>query len=449
MAVRVITYGTFDLFHQGHINILERAKLLGDYLIVGVTSDLFDAHRGKTNLRQNLLQRVESVRQTGLADEIIVEEYIGQKIGDIQRFQIDVFAIGSDWEGKFDYLREYCQVVYLQRTEGISSTKLRADLQSELRLGIIGCGHIAHKFVFEAATVHSVNLIATFSPVPGEASAFSELHSIPAGFENFDDFIKELDTVYIASPHATHYNYAKKCLQAGKHVLCEIPMTLSANEAEELFLLAKQKNLVLLEASKTAFCPAFAHLINMVKSGVVGELIDIQASLSILKNSFLLEKNSWHDEGSMAELGPLALMAVLKMLGYNFLSVNFFTLITSDIDVFTKAVFVYNKAIATITLGIGMKTEGNLIISGTQGYIYVPAPWWRTEYFELRFEDQNLNRKFFYPFLGEGLRYEIQEFVEMIAQKRTASFKLSPTESIWIANIIERFRKKENLTILS
>ena len=103
---KVITYGTFDLLHYGHINLLKRAKALGDYLIVGVTSDSYDLERGKLNVQQSLLQRIDNVRETGFADEIIVEEFEGQKISDIQKMGINTFVIGSDWEGKFDYLKE-------------------------------------------------------------------------------------------------------------------------------------------------------------------------------------------------------------------------------------------------------------------------------------------------------------------------------------------------------
>ncbi|MCF0226932.1 MAG: adenylyltransferase/cytidyltransferase family protein, partial [Methanobrevibacter sp.] len=123
---KVITYGTYDLFHYGHERLLERAKELGDYLIVGVTADDFDKTRGKINVHQPLIERIESVRSTGLADEIIVEEYEGQKIDDIKRKEIDIFTVGSDWVGKFDYLKEYCDVVYLDRTEGISSSDIRS-----------------------------------------------------------------------------------------------------------------------------------------------------------------------------------------------------------------------------------------------------------------------------------------------------------------------------------
>ena len=117
---KVITYGTYDLLHYGHIRLLERAKALGDWLIVGVTSDDFDKSRGKINVQQPLMERIEALRQTGIPDEIIVEEYEGQKIDDIKRFDVDIFTVGSDWAGKFDYLSDYCRVIYLPRTEGVS-----------------------------------------------------------------------------------------------------------------------------------------------------------------------------------------------------------------------------------------------------------------------------------------------------------------------------------------
>ena len=147
--VKVITYGTYDLFHYGHQRLLERAKALGDYLIVGVTADDFDKARGKINVQQSLMERMDAVRATGLADEMIVEEYEGQKIDDILRFGVDIFAIGSDWQGKFDYLKEYCKVVYLERTSGVSSTEIRSEKHT-LRLGMVGDVSFIGKFERES-----------------------------------------------------------------------------------------------------------------------------------------------------------------------------------------------------------------------------------------------------------------------------------------------------------
>ena len=147
---KVITYGTFDLFHEGHVNLLRRAKALGDWLIVGVTTDNFDMQRGKMNTCDNVMERIEAVKACGYADQIIIEEYRGQKIEDIQKYGVDIFAIGSDWEGYFDYLKDYCEVVYLPRTPGISSTELREELSFELRLACIGDNYLTARIVNES-----------------------------------------------------------------------------------------------------------------------------------------------------------------------------------------------------------------------------------------------------------------------------------------------------------
>lgn len=114
---KVITYGTFDLFHEGHYRLLQRAKALGDYLIVGVTTEEYDKARGKLNVVDSLVTRIENVRKSGFADEIIIEEAPGQKFTDIKKYNIDIFTVGSDWVGSFDYLKDYCKVVYLDRTK--------------------------------------------------------------------------------------------------------------------------------------------------------------------------------------------------------------------------------------------------------------------------------------------------------------------------------------------
>ena len=155
---KVITYGTYDLLHYGHKRLLERAKALGDYLIVGVTADNFDKNRGKINVQQSLMERIEGVKATGLADEIIIEEYEGQKIDDIRRYNIDIFTVGSDWVGKFDYLNEYCKVVYLPRTEGVSSTQVRSD-KRKLKIRVIEDNGIGRKIVREGKFVNGIEVL--------------------------------------------------------------------------------------------------------------------------------------------------------------------------------------------------------------------------------------------------------------------------------------------------
>ena len=444
---KVITYGTYDLLHQGHINLLRRAKELGDYLIVGVTSDSFDRGRGKLNVRNNVLERVEAVKATGYADEVIIEDYLGQKIDDIQKYDIDIFAIGSDWEGKFDYLNEYCKVIYLPRTEGISSTMLRNESQTNYRIGIVGSGRIAHRFVPESKMVSGALVTAVINPNESLTKAFAQQHSLSA-FTNYDEFLQDIDLVYVASPHITHYGYVKKALLAGKHVLCEIPFVLTKGEAEELYQLADKLGLVLLEASKTAYCPAFGHIVTLVKSGIIGDVVDVTSSLSKMVQPPTRELDVQQAGGAMSEHAPLTLMSIIKLLGTDWHDINFHSRIENGVDVYTKGVINFQHATASFTLGIGVKTEGNLVISGTKGYIYVPAPWWLTDFFEVRYEDQTKNKKFFYSYDGDGLRYEIQEFLSMIVNKRKSCYKLRPNESVAIAQIIETYRKGENVTII-
>lgn len=442
---KVITYGTYDLLHQGHINLLRRAKELGDWLIVGVTSDSFDRDRGKLNVRNDVLERVEAVKATGYADQIVIEDYVGQKIDDIQKYDVDIFAIGSDWVGKFDYLNEWCKVVYLPRTEGVSSTMLRAETQEVFKVGIVGSGRIANRFVPETKVVDGIEVTSVFDPNKKNADAFAQKHNL-AAFDDYAGFLSGVDAVYVASPHLTHYWYTKTALEAGKHVLCEIPFVLSGNEAKELYDYARTHNLVLLEASKTAYCPAFCHITTLVKSGIIGDVVDVKASLSKMIKAPTRELDASLAGGAMNEHAPLPLMAIIRILGKDYRSVEFYSRVEDGVDVFTKANINYARATSSVTLGIGVKTEGNLVISGTKGYIYVPAPWWLTSFFEVRYEDQTKNKKYFYSYDGDGLRYEIQEFVSMIVNKRRSSYKLRHDESVAIAGIIEQFNKKESYT---
>lgn len=126
---RVITYGTFDLFHIGHLNLLKRAKALGDYLIVAVSSDEFNLQKGKVCKIKDT-DRMQIVEAIKYVDQVIPETSWDQKIEDVKKYGVDIFVMGDDWKGKFDFLKDYCEVVYLPRTEGISSTQLKEELRN-------------------------------------------------------------------------------------------------------------------------------------------------------------------------------------------------------------------------------------------------------------------------------------------------------------------------------
>ena len=442
---RVITYGTYDLLHQGHINLLRRAKELGDYLIVGVTNDNFDRERGKLNVCNNVLERVEAVKATGLADQIIIEDYFGQKIDDIQKYDVDIFAIGSDWEGKFDYLNEFCQVVYLPRTEGISSTMLRGEQQQVVHIGIVGCGRIAQRFVPEASFVNGVQIVGAFDIDGKVGEAFTQNHQLTTCYASYENLLADVDAVYVATPHLSHYDLTKQALQAKKHVLCEIPLVLETEQARELYALAEEQGVILMEAHKTAHCPAFNHLMVMIKSGAIGEVVDIEASLSrLLPDRTRREFDVAQAGGSMYESAVYPLLPIFKLLGTDYKNLNLYSRMENGVDIYTKGVLRYPTAVCSFKLGLGVKTEGNLVISGTKGYAYVEAPWWKTDYFELRYEDQNQNKKFFYKWDGEGLRYEIQEWMSCILNKRFSSARLRRRESIAMAGVMQQFTERKN-----
>lgn len=437
---KVITYGTYDYLHYGHIRLLERAKALGDYLIVGVTADDFDKKRGKINVQQSLMERIEAVKQTGLADEIIIEEYEGQKIDDIRKYNIDIFTVGSDWIGKFDYLKEYCEVIYLDRTEGVSSSKIRSE-KSDLRFGLVGESATLNKMENECNAVNGIAIKAVYSRNDNELS--DNLKKLSGNICSYEDLLSNVDAVYIASRPDKHYRHVKMALSKNVHVLCESPIALSLNEAEELFDLAKEKNCVLMEGIKTAFSTAFSRLVLLVKSGRIGDVVSVDATCTSLQD---ISKNVEYKWNSICAWGPTAMLPVFQILGTNYVEKRIISRLSPDnpyMDEFTKIDFVYPRSVASIKVGKGVKSEGELIISGTKGYIYVPAPWWKTDYFELRFENPADNKRYFYQLEGEGIRNELVSFLKLVNNPQVNTDKRN-TLSKTISCCIESYYKQDN-----
>lgn len=442
---KVITYGTYDLFHYGHQRLLERAKSLGDYLIVGVTADDFDKARGKINVQQSLMERIESVKKTGLADEVIIEEYEGQKIDDIQRYDVDIFAIGSDWEGKFDYLKEYCKVVYLERTQGISSTELRSEINN-IRLGLLGRYSSIRKYAIETDYVNGLEVTGVL--VDDKEKFVTEFPNLNYLTEDYDDLLSHVDAVYIVSHPSQHYELIRKAIIKGKHVLCESPIVLCAEQYNELNMLANNQGVVLMDAIKTAYSMAYNRLILLLKGGKIGRVVSVDAVCTSLKDlqdsDYKNLDNKWN---SICAWGPTALLPIFHLLGINYQS----KIITSSFiepvrhfDVFTKIAFIYDHAVASIKVGKGVKSEGELIISGTNGYAYVPAPWWKMDYFEIRYEDPTKNRRYFYQLDGEGIRYELVSFLKTIESRRPNHY-IHSCDSLAIIKIIEDFYNNKDL----
>lgn len=441
---KVITYGTYDLLHYGHIRLLERAKALGDYLIVGVTADDFDKTRGKINVQQSLMERIEAVRQTGIADEIIIEEYEGQKIDDIRRYDIDIFTVGSDWKGKFDYLGEYCKVIYLDRTQGVSSSEIRSE-KINLKLGIVGSSPIIGKFIRECHHVNGIEVTGIYS------QNLSDLEDDLFITQYYEELLEQVDAVYVVSLPDLHYEHIKLALKKRKHVLCEAPITLTKIQNNELFEMAKNQNCVLMDSLKTAYSTAYSRLLLLAKSGKIGRILSIDATATSLRDINEIQENqigqTWN---SICAWGPTALLPIFQLLGTEYKQktiISKFFNKEKSFDLFSKIEFVYNDAVASVKVGKGVKSEGELIISGTKGYIYVPSPWWKTDYFEIRYENPADNKRYFYQLEGEGLRYEIVAFIKAIETGKLSSY-LDKNISDAICEIIEDFYNREDFVEL-
>ena len=314
--IKVITYGTYDLLHYGHIRLLERAKALGDYLIVGVTADDFDKTRGKINVQQSLMERVEAVRATGIADEIIIEEYEGQKIDDIRKYNVDIFTVGSDWKGKFDYLNEYCKVVYLDRTQGVSSSEIRAE-KHKVKFGLVGETSVISKFANECEAVNGIELAGVCTKnneLLDEIDNFSGIVT-----ENFDVLLETVDAVYLFSEPSKHYEQIKKAIVMGIHVLCETPVALTLDQSRELHDLAQSRGCILMDSIKTAYATAYSRLLLLGKSGKIGKIVSIDVAATSLRDIKNIQDDTidstWN---SICEWGSIAMLPVFQLLGTDY-----------------------------------------------------------------------------------------------------------------------------------
>lgn len=433
--VKVITYGTYDLLHHGHVRLLERARALGDYLIVGVTSDDFDKTRGKINVQQSLEERVAAVQATGIADKVIIEEYEGQKIDDIRRYGVDIFTVGSDWIGYFDYLNEFCKVVYLPRTEGVSSTELRAA-ESGIKLGMVGYSSFLNKFYRESKYVNAIDIIGLCS---SDISKVTDVvHDIGLVTDDYSSFLDKVDAVYIHSHPQHHYVQCKEALLKRKHVLCESPIAKTKSECSELMRIANENGCILMEGIRTAYLTAYSRLLLLLKGGKIGKIESVDATCTSLSTygNFGDASLKW---GALEAWGPTALLPIFQILGTDYKRMIPYSSPSKDypeVDGFTKIDLQFDNAVASAKVGMSIKSESDLVISGTSGYAYVPSPWWKTDYFELRYENPVDNKRYFYQVDGEGIRYELVQFASAIRDGR-ADFYINREITKAISGIME------------
>ncbi len=313
----------------------------------------------------------------------------------------------------------------------------------KLKLGIIGTGRIAKRFVKDAKANQDIEVQSVFSRNALNVEGFQKENDIPCGVTDFNEFLhSDIDMVYIATPHQTHYLYAKKCMQKGKHTLCEKPATLNNDELDDLFKTAKENKVIFLEAIKTAFMPCFLKVMTHVNSGIIGEVLEVRATFTKLVEDKTLREYNKEFGGATNELGTYPLLLAVKTFG-NIKNIDFYPVVENGVDIANRIITAHeDNKIAVSTIGIGMKQEGCAVISGTKGYIYIPAPWWLSEKFYIRFENVNKEIKHTTEHKGNGFGYEFSEFVELIKQNKAESDVLSYDDMREINKVISAFNEQ-------
>ncbi|MBR2765966.1 MAG: adenylyltransferase/cytidyltransferase family protein [Blautia sp.] len=426
---RVITYGTFDLFHRGHYNILKRARALGDYLIVGVTSESYDIERGKLNVRDSLLHRIENVRKTGFADEIIIEEYQGQKVSDILKYNIDVLVLGSDWRGKFDYLKNYCEVVYLERTKNISSTQLRGEGRT-FNIGVVTDSTWDGGIVWESKYVSGLHTERVCSENEQTAQKFCEKYELDTYGTDFASFVSDVEVVYVHVKEEDRAEYVSKCLYAGRHVICDAPITRDPSHLRELFDLAARKQIILFERITLAYLRAFNQLVWQAHAGLIGRILSVKCTVSA---------EFFEGGKDLPETAVYPLCAVIKLLGSGWTDIQTSEVEDEGEDCAYKLITIrYPEALACIEIGSGLDMENEFVVLGSNGRITIPNDWWNTGYFEARVLGADPLKRFCFNFEGNGLRYLLQEMMIMMSDRRTTNARLFSQESVELTKMLQK-----------
>lgn len=199
-----------------------------------------------------------------------------------------------------------------------------------------------------------------------------------------------------------------------------------------------------MEAVKAAYCPGFQQLINVAKSGKIGDIVDVEASFTRLADPLSRERTDAEYGGAFLEFGPSVLVPVIKLMGKDYTSATFDSIYDGNgVDLYTKADIRYDNGFATVKTGVGVKTEGQLVVSGTKGYIIAQSPWWLMKKFDVRYEDSSKIEHFEPRFQGDGLRYEISDFVSKINGTDKKDYKLTSGESIIMSEFVEKFMEQK------
>lgn len=427
---KVITYGTFDLFHLGHYNILKRAKEQGDYLIVGVTSESYDIERGKLAVKDSLTTRIENVMKTGFVDEVIIEEYLGQKIRDIIKYDVDVFVIGDDWKGKYEHLKDYCEVVYLERTKNISSTQIREEQDNIFKIGIVTDQDSDYGYTREVQYVSGLHVENILVEDKDLGERFCEKYRIDRYHTDFDEFAQGLSIVIVSTAPEKREVYVRKALDAGKHVIVTAPIVMNTETLSELQQLAKDKGLALIENITTVYLRAFTQLMWMVHSDILGNVCSVRCSIS---------QDSVEGHLNYSDMETLGIAMIVKTLGTKMDNIVKKTIKDENGNIkYSNIYFNNGQAVGNLEIGVDVELDDELVIVGENATVIVKNDWWNTGYFEVKYYNEKFVKKYSYNFEGTGFRYILQELLIMLRDKRNECTRLFREESLAIVDIMNQ-----------
>jgi glycerol-3-phosphate cytidylyltransferase len=415
---KVITYGTFDLFHKGHYNILKRAKEYGDKLYVGVTGNVYDFERGKMEVIDSLETRISNVKNTGFADVIFVEEYLGQKISDIQNYGIDVLVIGADWKGKFDYLNKFCEVVYLPRTKDISSTDLRRE--NVLDIGMI-TGSEDEDFFSELHYLATLHPKAVCCKKEDLLKRFKQKHNVDTFTYDSKRFYNELDVVYINSKK-DQAKYVENAINNKTHVITEI-LDLDRANVKHLYSKAKENKVLLIENLCGIYSRNWNQLLWMLNTGMIGKLKNVNISV----------------ESSESNILPLIIFFLTKVLNGKFENIAH----TGFLN-YTNITFNADGCIVHIQCGDRTIVKDKFEIIGDKGKLKIASPWQEINYFTISPYDSNEKiQRFSYNVPANWLRHCFADLINNLRQQQYFNKKFNVKDGTKIDAYLNKINREQ------
>lgn len=413
-------------------------------------TDTFDAGRGKRFLGQDVVQRIENVRQTGLADSVVLEE-CDDKINNVLKYNVDVVAVFDSWEGPEAYvenLKSYCEVAFIPEVmASFSSTALRGVVN----LGAVGTPNVIRHLLAGADVTGGVNLIALQAGSRELTDLVATEMKDAYACETSEQLYERVEAVYLSIDLPLKMITILQALQAGKHVLCESPLSLSKAEVEASFQVAADKGLVLLESIPSAFTPAMERVTALAQNGKIGRVLCVAVNLSVPMTEETSKRCCKFKDSDSSKLcvgfvGEALLPVVRILHGREVLEVSCDTVDSgsaNDENHLFRLNIYFENATATITIGHGVIVHETFTVIGSEGYLTMPAPWRRAssihfKYKDINFEEASDEQDFDFPTRRGGYRFDLAEFATVIKLGRPQSHMFTIEDHIQIAAVIEK-----------